>query len=357
MSADIQNLQNFVWIALVLGIAFVAGLVLHFILFVIFRLFARRSPGIVRQSLIKHCSAPLRLTIITIAFFIGATFLPLFEISSVWLNFLRHLLTLLLIAGVAWLLIRLTGVFNDFILHRFSVEVKDNLRARKVQTQLQLLKRIAIIVVSILAFAAMLMTFDRVRQLGTSILASAGVIGIVVGFAAQHSLATMIAGIQIAVTQPIRLDDVVVVEGEWGRIEEITLTYVVVRIWDLRRLVLPINYFIEKPFQNWTRVSADLLGTVFLYADYSVPTDAVRGELYRILQESPDWDKKVWGLQVTNTTDKTVELRALMSAADSSSAWNLRCHVREKLIDFLRRNYPDAMPRFRAELQQIKPEK
>jgi small-conductance mechanosensitive channel len=199
------------------------------------------------------------------------------------------------------------------------------------------------------------MTFEKVRQLGTTILASAGVIGIVVGMAAQKTIGAFIAGIQIAITQPIRLDDVVIVENEWGRIEEITLTYVVVRIWDLRRLVLPITYFIEKPFQNWTRITADLLGTVFLYLDYNVPVDKIREELKKILEESELWDKKVCVVQVTNTTESCIEVRALMSASDASTAWSLRCHVREKLIDFVRDNYPNALPRTRAELERKPP--
>ena len=197
----------------------------------------------------------------------------------------------------------------------------------------------------------MLMTFESVRQLGTSILASAGIAGIVVGFAAQRSIATLLAGFQIAMTQPIRLDDVVIVENEWGRIEEITLTYVAVRIWDQRRLILPITYFIEQPFQNWTRTSADILGTVFLYVDYRAPLDAIRAELDRILQASPSWDGKVKGLQVTNAQEQTLEIRALASAADASLAWDLRCEVREKLVQFLQRHHPESLPRIRAELQ------
>jgi small-conductance mechanosensitive channel len=196
------------------------------------------------------------------------------------------------------------------------------------------------------------MTFDKVRQLGTTLLASAGIVGIIVGLAAQKSISTLFAGIQLAITQPIRIDDVVIVENEWGRIEEISLTYVVVRIWDLRRLIVPITYFLEKPFQNWTRISADLLGTVFLYVDYTVPVEAVRSELKSILENSKLWDGRVCVLQVTNASERTVELRALMSAADSSSAWELRCEVREKLIAFIRQNYPDALPKVRAELTE-----
>ena len=203
----------------------------------------------------------------------------------------------------------------------------------------------------------MLMTFENIRQLGTSILASAGIIGIIVGVAAQRTLATFIAGFQIAVTQPIRLDDVVIVENEWGRIEEITLTYVVVRIWNLRRLVVPITHFIEKPFQNWTRSTSDILGTVFLYVDYTVPIQEVREALHRILQEAELWDGKTWGLVPTNATERTVELRALMSAPDAPSAWNLRCKVREKLIEYVRNNYPEGLPKVRAEISSLNKDK
>jgi small-conductance mechanosensitive channel len=195
------------------------------------------------------------------------------------------------------------------------------------------------------------MMFESVRQLGTNILASAGIAGIIVGFAAQRSIATLLAGLQIAITQPIRVDDVVIVENEWGRIEDITLTYVVVRVWDARRLVLPITYFIERPFQNWTRTSADLLATVFLHVDYRAPLDAIREELSRILHESPYWDRRVNVLQVTEARERTMEIRALASAADASLAWDLRCEVREKLIQFLQAHHPESLPRVRAELQ------
>ena len=239
---------------------------------------------------------------------------------------------------------------------RFDVSAKDNLRARKIHTQLNVLRRIIIIVIVVIALALILMNFPRIRQLGTALLASAGIAGIVIGLAAQKTLGTFIAGLQIAFTQPIRLDDVVIVEGEWGRIEEITLTYVVVRIWDLRRLVVPITYFIERPFQNWTRVSADILGTVYLYVDYTVPVEAIRAELQHIVEGQDEWDHKVCGLQVTNATERTVELRALMSAADASLAWNLRCKVREQLIAFVQKNSPQSLPRLRACLDRLEPE-
>ncbi|MFH1407411.1 MAG: mechanosensitive ion channel domain-containing protein [Candidatus Omnitrophota bacterium] len=241
---------------------------------------------------------------------------------------------------------------REIILNRYDVEAHDNLLARRVHTQIGVISNIIIIGIILLTVSFILMTFPAVRQIGISILASAGILGIVLGLAAQKTLGNVIAGIQIAISQPIRLDDVVVVENEWGWIEEITLTYVVVRIWDLRRLILPISYFMEKPFQNWTRISADILGSVFIYVDYTVPVGEVRTELERILKGSPYWDKKVKVLQVTNATERTVELRALMSAADSPTAWNLRCEVREKLIEFLQKEYPKSLPRTRIELDQ-----
>jgi small-conductance mechanosensitive channel len=258
----------------------------------------------------------------------------------------------LFIVSVAWLIISLISVGEDVILSHYDINTRDNLKARKIYTQTQIIRKIAAVVIIILAAALILMGFDSFRQLGTGILASAGLATLVIGLAAQKIFGNFLAGIQIAFTQPIRVDDVVVVENEWGKIEEITLTYVVVRIWDMRRLVLPISYFIEKPFQNWTRVSADLLGTVFLYTDYTIPVEEIRKELNCILKNSDKWDGKVCGLQVTDSKEQTLELRALMSAADSSLAWDLRCEVREKLIDFVQNKYPYALPKTRAELSK-----
>ena len=347
MLADIGNLQPLVWLY---GMALLVGVAGHYIVFWIVRHLTKHTRVTFDNSFVNHCYRPLQwIIIIIIVRVVGK--LP--NIKSQVPEVAEHAIALLLIALVAWLLIRMTYVLEDYVLTRFDVGIKDNLKARKIHTQFKVLKRIVIIVVGILAFGTMLMTFDRVQQLGTTILASAGVVGIVVGMAAQRTIATFIAGLQIAITQPIRIDDVVIVENEWGRIEEITLTYIVVKIWDLRRLIVPITYFIESPFQNWTRTSANILGTVFVYADYTVPIDAVREELHNILKKSDHWDSKVCVLQVTNTSDRTMELRALMSAADASTAWTLRCEVREKLIEFIKREYPQALPRMRAELHQL----
>jgi len=257
---------------------------------------------------------------------------------------------ILIIINISWFAIRCVNAIEDILSIRYRIDMEDNLQARKIRTQVALLEKVLIVTILIVGLAGILMTFESIRHLGTSLLASAGVIGIILGFAAQKTISTLFAGIQIAITQPIRIDDVVIVENEWGWIEEITLTYVVVKIWDLRRLVVPINYFIEKPFQNWTRVSADLLGSVFLHVDYQLPVEEVRQELKRVLEDHPLWDGKCCVLQVTDSKEHVMELRALMSAPTSPKAWDLRCDVREKLITFIQKNYPDSLPRLRAEI-------
>jgi len=332
-----------------LGGAVIIGLLGHYIIFKTAEGITSRTKSVLDTSLVKHSRGPFRLII---PLFVVRFVLPLLEMPPALLDFMKHFLSLCFIGSFAWLLIRMTFVLDDFILTRFRIDTRDNLQARKIQTQLEIFKRIVLVVVSVLALATMLMTFEKVRQLGTTILASAGIIGIIVGLAAQRTIATLLAGLQIAITQPIRIDDVVIVENEWGRIEEITFTYVVVRIWDLRRLVLPITYFIEKPFQNWTRVTADLLGVIYIFVDYTVPVQAIREELHRILKSTDLWDGKVSVLQVTNATERTVELRALMSAPDAPTAWNLRCEVREKLIEYIQKNYPDGLPKVRAEIRE-----
>jgi small-conductance mechanosensitive channel len=349
MKLLIEILNSLVQPLSILGAGLLVGLVLHTVVFKSAKRLSRSTETILDDLLVKHCRGPARLIIplFTIHFL-----LPLVRVSQGVLVFLTQILGSLVTLSVAWLIIKLTSVFEEFILDRYKIDVRDNLRARRIHTQIQILRKVVIVIVGVLALGIILMTFSKARQLGTSILASAGIVGIIVGLAAQRSIATLFAGLQTAITQPIRIDDVVIVENEWGRIEEITLTYVVVRIWDLRRLIVPITYFLEKPFQNWTRVSADLLGTVFLYVDYTVPIQAVRDELQHILQDSKLWDGRVSVLHVTNATERAVELRALMSAPDSSSAWELRCHVREKLIGFIQENYPDGLPQLRAKVEQ-----
>ncbi|MEJ5375761.1 MAG: mechanosensitive ion channel domain-containing protein [bacterium] len=276
---------------------------------------------------------------------------PLIRLPQSLRDFASQVLALLTISCLAWLGFRMTDAVESWILYKYDISVRDNLKARAVQTQVRIIKRVVAVVLMVLALASGLMTFEKVRQLGTGILASAGIAGIILGVAAQRTISTLLAGLQIAMTQPFRIDDVLVVEGEWGRVEEITLTYVVLRIWDLRRLVVPISHFVEKPFQNWTRVSADLLGTVLIYVDYTVDVASLREELLRIAKGTDLWDGKVCSLQVTNATERTVELRALVSASDSSRVWDLRCHVRERLLAYLQSKHPSALPKARAVLE------
>jgi len=343
-------LENWRRLAWLLGAAVLVGLVNHHAVRAILAALTRRTKNMLDNSLVRHCFGPLQWAVIwAVVLFL----LPALQLSDGLEGTAGHIVSLILIGCVSWLLIKLTYVLDDYVIERFDVGQKDNLAARKIHTQLRVLKRIAIEIVGVLALGTMVMTFERVRQLGTTILASAGIIGIVVGMAAQRTIGTFIAGLQIAFTQPIRVDDVVIVENEWGRIEEITLSYVVVKIWDLRRLIVPITYFIEKPFQNWTRRTSELLGTVYIYVDYTVAVEVVREQLQRILKDSELWDGKVCVLQVTNTSERTIELRALMSAEDASKAWSLRCEVREKLVEFLREKYPQGLPKLRAELEQL----
>jgi small-conductance mechanosensitive channel len=345
----LENLEKLGWPLATLAAALLLAILFHFLLFGALTRLARGTKAVWDDSLVRHLRRPAGLIIPILAM---NFLLPHVTLPPRVLILLRQTFSLLLIISVAWLLIKLVYVLEDLILNQYKIDIKDNLEARRIHTQIQILKKVVIVVVGVLALATALMTFEKVRQLGTTLLASAGIVGIIVGLAAQKSISTLIAGIQMAITQPIRIDDVVIVENEWGRIEEITLTYVVVRIWDLRRLIVPITYFLEQPFQNWTRISAEILGSVFLYVDYTVPVDEVRAEMKRIVESSPLWDKRVCALQVTNATERTVELRALVSAADSSSAWELRCDVREKLIGFIRQNYPDGLPKVRAELTE-----
>jgi small-conductance mechanosensitive channel len=275
---------------------------------------------------------------------------PLLTLPVEILEGLRESVLVGVIGGLGWLAVRVVSVVETVVVRRVNVSLADNLHARAVYTQMRGMRNVASFIVVVITVAFALMSFERVRHLGTGLLASAGLAGLALGFAAQKSLAAVLAGIQIAVTQPIRVDDVVIVEGEWGKIEEITLTYVVVKVWDLRRLIVPVEYFIDKPFQNWTRTQASLLGTVELHLDYSGSVEVVRREFKRILDQSERWDRQTWGVQVTDATERTMLVRLLMSANSAGTAFDLRCDVREKIIDFLQRAYPDWLPRLRGEV-------
>ena len=286
--------------------------------------------------------------------------MPLIVLQSVWtaapddlllIGTVRHLNGLLVMAGFIWLALRCVKAVSDTIEIRNPLDIVDNLNARRIQTQVRVLVRCLNVVVILFGAGLMLMSFPAVRQIGTSLLASAGLAGLAAGFAAKPVLGNLIAGLQIAISQPIRLDDVVIVEGEWGRIEEITGSYVVVKIWDERRLVVPLTYFIETPFQNWTRSTSSLIGSVFLWVDYSLPLEVLRDEVKRICEEIPHlWDGRVCVLQVTDTSEKSMQLRILLSSLDSSRSWDARCHVRERLITYINHEYPECLPQLRAEI-------
>ena len=351
--ADISKYFTGSWLlpAAILAGAIAAGYLLHLLVSFILNLNVVKKNVTIRgiELRFEHLRPPLRALFPAIGASIA---LPFAHISPDIKDIIDHILRLWVIASLTWLAVRIIYIIRDVILSRYRLDQRDNLRARRMYTQIRVIQRVVSVVILIIGVSIMLMTFEKVREIGVSLLASAGVIGIILGFAAQRTLGNLIAGIQIAIAQPIKLEDVVVVEGEWGWIEEITLTYVVVRIWDLRRLIVPISYFIQNPIQNWTRKSADLLGYVYIYTDYTVPVGKVREELTKILEASDYWDKKTNVLQVTNATERTVELRALMSASDSPTAWNLRCEVREKLLDFLQKNYPRCLPKVRLETEQ-----
>jgi small-conductance mechanosensitive channel len=331
-----------------LVVTLAAAFVIHKILFKVLERWSHQSEMSLGYLLNKHLYYPTRYVVLILAL---VTISPLLGIS--FSHITGHILTILLIAAVAGLFIRAIAFGRDVLVKYYDLQAVNNLNARKIYTQFKIIERIAVFLIILFAIGIALMTFSEIRQIGVSLLASAGVVGIIVGFAAQKSLGTLLAGIQIAIAQPIRMDDAVIVEGEFGRVEEITLTYVVLKLWDQRRLIVPINYFLDKPFQNWTRVNTELIGSVFLYADYTAPIDALRDEFNRIVNDTPLWDKRVAALQVTNATDRSMEVRMIMSATNSAEAFDLRCLVREKMIGFLQKNYPASLPRTRMDVDHM----
>ncbi len=334
-----------IWPALILVVAVLLALAVHWVVFRIVERLTPKRAAVARHILIDRVKGPSRIMLPLIALF-GA--LPALPFAGPVRDSLDRVSEMGFIAVAGWGALILLAVLEDLVTLHYRITEGDNLRARQIRTQSQLLRRIAATIIVVCTAGLILMTFPSIRHLGVSLFASAGVAGIVIGMAARPALSNMIAGFQIALTEPIRLDDVVIVEGEWGRVEEIGTTFVVIRIWDLRRLIVPLSYFIEKPFQNWTRTSADLLGTVFVYTDYTIPIEDVRREHERIVQGSDLWDGKVCVVQVTDARENTIEIRLLMSASNSGSLWDLRCKVREEIIAFIAQRYPDSLPRVRA---------
>jgi len=326
------------------GFIVLANLV-HFVLFNVLKKKEQQKTGRwASWGVQRHLSHPARaIFLITCVGFA----LPLVPSLSADLNgILRQGLLMALVLCLGWFAIGCVYVVQEFMLRRYDLSRENNIQARRIHTQFQLFRRLLITFVIVITIGALLWTFNdpRIWHYGSGLLASAGLASLVVAAAAKSTASNFLAGLQIAITEPIRIDDVVVIQGEWGRIEEITSAYVVVRIWDLRRLIVPLTFFIENSFQNWTRLSSDILGTSFLYVDYSVPVEELRTELKRIVEESPLWDSKVCGLQVTNLSERAMELRCLISSRNSSESFDLRCIVREKMIAYIQKNYPAAFP-------------
>ena len=291
----------------------------------------------------------------TIIFFLIKPMLDLFtDHADGLLSLLYNQSQILVIIGISWVLIVLIRTLKTAFLNRFDISIEDNLASRKVYTQINILEKVLIFIIILFALGMVLLSFESIKKIGIGLFASAGLAGIIIGLSAQKVVGSLLAGIQIAITQPFRIDDAVLVENEWGWIEEINLTYVVVRIWDKRRLILPSTYFLEKPFQNWTRTSADITGSVYIYVDYTISFQALRDELSRLLNESELWDKKVNVLQVTDSKESTLEIRILVSAKNSPTAWDLRVYIREKMIEFIQKNYPESLPRTRVSLEKEK---
>jgi small-conductance mechanosensitive channel len=338
---------------LVLGSFVLSGLLLASFAayWIVFRLILRRKVSPRNHQTLQRFRKPALWLFLIAALMIAV---PSFELSPGIEDMVQHGLHICFILGLAWILFTCVYAVQDVVMHRYDITAADNLRARRVQTQMTVLRRLAFGMIGILALGLILYTFHHTRlwQAGAGLLASAGLATLVLATAAKSTVSNLLAGIQIAFTEPIRLDDVVIVDGQWGRIEEITTAYVVVCIWNLQRLIVPLSYFIEHPFQNWTRQSANLMGTFFLYMDYTCPIEPLRDELTKILKSTTLWDGKVNVLQVTEFTPQAMQIRALMSASDSSKLWDLRCYAREKMIAFVQQNYPQGLPKQRInELQ------
>ena len=339
--------QQYVKALPALLVALVVGIAIAFAVIRLTRWVNARHPNSVRTAALRRLRGPVR-ALVPLLLMIASLHYVKASVSAEM--DIRHAIWILLIAVVAWGLARLVESIEDAVLYYYHIDAVDNLKARRLQTQLRVFRRIIVVVIALIALAVILFSFPSVRLVGAGVLASAGILTIIAGIAVQPVASNVIAGIQIAVSQPIRLDDVVVIQGHWGRVEEISLTYVVVRIWDLRRLVLPISYFITNPFENWTKTTSDILGIVHIELDYTAPVAAIREQYLAILASSPDWDGSVARMQVTQLGVSTMQLRFVMSSPDSSRSWNLECELREKMILFLQEKYPEVLPRVRAEM-------
>jgi len=352
--AAFQLWRQFYWLPewlvialIVVGFVFI-GWAANQVVFAALKFLVRRR-DVFWRGLVGRARLKVRVAVMIVALALAVTVSPLDPETSMMV---RRSLLFLFILTCGWMMIGVSDMWAIVYLRRFNMAAEDNLVARKHVTQARILQRVSGLLISLVTLGLALMTIPEVRQWGMSLLASAGIVGIAAGLALQPLLTNMIAGIQIATAQPIRLDDAVIVENEWGTIEEITSTYVVVKLWDWRRMVLPLSYFITKPFQNWTRETARLIGSAFFYVDYAAPMDRLRSELERICRDSPHWDGDVVNLQVTDITERTAQVRCLASARNAPTAFDLRCEIREKMLAFMRDECPEALPRERVALDR-----
>ncbi len=341
-------LPEWLVVAIVVAVFVGAGWLTHLFVFAVLRRIVRKR-DLFWRGIVERARTKLRILIILIAVGFSITVSPLDPDPS---QSIRAILLILTILTLGWIVAGAVDMWAVVYLRKFNMAAEDNLVARKHITQTRILQRAAIILIGAITVALALMTIGAVRQWGVSLLASAGVVGIIAGLALQPVLKNLIAGIQIATAQPIRIDDAVIVENEWGTVEEITSTYVVVKLWDWRRMILPLSYFIERPFQNWTRETSRLIGTAMLYVDYEAPMDRLRTELERLCRASANWDGDVVNLQVTDITDRVAQVRCLASARSAPVAFDLRCEIREKMLAFMRDECPEALPQDRVSLER-----
>lgn len=340
---------SLIWNILIILFSILIGVFIKNLLVPVVRKYSVAEQGYsIIRSVIKHFK-------LIFSFFIPLlilnSLLPLMKIEPVTRSVFQKTIEIALTICFAVIIIKIIRIVEDYFYNRFDYTKADNLKERKIRTQLQFIRKLLVTIIIIITIAIILLSFESMRKIGAGLLTGVGIGGIIIGFAAQKSLGNLLAGFQIAFTQPMRIDDVLIVEGEWGRVEEITLTYVVVNIWDKRRLILPIQYFIEKPFQNWTRTTAEILGTVFIYTDFTINVKALRQQLSKLLQSNSLWDGKVDVLQVTDFRPDVMEIRCLMSCRNSGEAFDLRCFVRENMIEFIKNEYPESLTKTRVSLK------
>jgi small-conductance mechanosensitive channel len=347
---QLDAITTVVWVVLAVGV----GLVAHRVIYWLFERWSQHHGNAFASAVVRQTRKSSRYILPLLAVLVV---LPNLDVPPNWTNAIIHLTGIATIVAVATAIVATIQLWGDVTVARHRIDVDDNLLARQLGTRVAIFTRVGISIVALVALGSVLMTFPSIRTLGTTLLASAGVAGIAIGIAARPLFENLVAGVQLALTQPIRIDDVVIVETQFGRIEEIHSTYVVVRLWDLRRMVVPLTYFINTPFENWTRKTANLIGDVYLFTDWTFDVEGLRAELPRILESTPLWDKQTQNVQVTDATDRAMQIRCLVSARNSSQLWDLRCYAREAIVAYIRDHQPDAFPRVRVEAPQADAEK